>query len=398
MKSIAYLTSTRADFGIIYPLLCALKDDFYITLIITGAWMLENFTTPEPRLKEFKSVTLPLNLKALDITNIINSMGSELVGINALLEELSASKRCDALMLLGDRYEILPPAIAAYMRGIPIIHLHGGEQTLGNYDEGIRHAVSKFASLHLVSTKAYKNRVVQLGENPASVVDIGSLGAMNAAREIEKIESKSHSRFESKSDLKIKTDSHSKNHMVILFHPETLSSIPPLAQLETVLSALETYKDEYKFLFIGGNIDNAGDVLSTRLRDFAAATNSKFTKSLSPKEYFKALFKSRLLVGNSSSGIIEAPSCHCVAINIGDRQRGRIKATSTLDARLETKDIIEKIAYGLKYEKELLGGINPYFKPNSLELGKKAISQFMSSLSENKPHKTAFYDLRLNEK
>lgn len=388
-KSIAYLTSTRADFGIIYPLLCALKDDFYITLIITGAWMLENFTTPEPRLKEFKSVTLPLNLKALDITNIINSMGSELVGINALLEELSASKRCDALMLLGDRYEILPPAIAAYMRGIPIIHLHGGEQTLGNYDEGIRHAVSKFASLHLVSTKAYKNRVVQLGENPASVVNIGSLGAMNAAKEIEKIESKSHS--------KIKTDSHSKDCFVVLFHPETLSSIPPLAQLETVLSALETYKDEYKFLFIGGNIDNAGDVLSKRLKAFASSTNSKFTKSLSPKEYFKALFKSRLLVGNSSSGIIEAPSCHCVAINIGDRQRGRIKATSTLDARLETKDIIEKIAYGLGHEEELLAGINPYFKPNSLELGRAAISQFMDGLKENSPHKTAFYDLGLNE-
>lgn len=285
--------------------------------------------------------------------------------------------RYDMLIILGDRYEIYALSIAAAMQRIPILHLHGGEITLANYDEFIRHGITKMANWHITSTEEYRRRVIQLGEKPENVYYLGALGAENCMH----IDMKNVP-----AELQGYEDG-----FVVLFHPETLNEISPVQQVEELLNAIEPYTERYHFIFIGSNADTHADQITRRVQVFCDShENCHFYSNLHPDAYHYAVKQSIALIGNSSSGIIEVPSLGSYTVNIGDRQTGRVKSSSILDVRCNAKNISEAIEYAIKHKDEQITD-TPYYKENSAELYYDTTLQILHGKKEQYKE---FYDIQ----
>ena len=283
----------------------------------------------------------------------------------------------DAVMVLGDRYEILSVATAAAMHNIPLIHLHGGEQTLGNYDEFIRHCITKMAKLHLTATEVYRKRVIQLGELPKSVHNIGSLGAENGLS----------LELPSKEQLFSKLNLQNKPYFMVAFHPETITEQSVEEQVDQLLLALDSFKSDYQFVFIGSNSDTHSDVIFTKVKSYTDENRFAFFTSVKPEEYSKGL------IGNSSSGLLEAPSLQVGTVNIGKRQEGRVRGESVIDVESNRQSIEQGIQYLLSddFQKRLPTMVNPYYQGNSAEKAYEIIKQFLANENKYKPKR--FYDL-----
>jgi len=339
MNKISVVTGTRAEYGLLSNLIKLIDSDknFKLQLIVTGSHLLKKYGRT---LDEIKNDGIAISKKINILNNsdkensIIDSTSIALSKIGQALKKFSPK----ALIILGDRYEILGAAIAANFLRIPIYHFHGGERTEGLIDESIRHAVTKMATLHFVANNIYRKRVIQLGENPSRVFNVGGMG-VDIIKKTKKINKKKLAE-----DLNIKFND---RIFLITYHPVTLENNSAKLQFTSLLSALSKFKNT-TYIFTSPNSDANNNIIIHLIREFTKKnSNSYFFESLGKEKYYSMLRMVDLVIGNSSSGIIEVPYFKIPTINIGDRQNGRLKARSIIDCEPKKKKIIDSINLAL---------------------------------------------------
>jgi GDP/UDP-N,N'-diacetylbacillosamine 2-epimerase (hydrolysing) len=311
---------------------------------------------------------------------ISKSMGLALISFSEAFAELSP----DVVVVLGDRYEIFSAVQAAMIANIPIAHIHGGESTEGVIDEAIRHSITKMAHIHFTSTLDYKNRVIQLGEQPSSVHNVGAIGMDN----IKKTKFLSRKEFEERIQFKL-----NKKNLLITFHPVTLEASSAQRQFQELLDALDTLEDTH-FIFTYPNSDTNGRVIIELIHKYVVQNKCRAVSfaSMGQLNYLSALRHVDAVVGNSSSGIVEAPLFNIATINIGDRQKGRVQASSVLNCKPQKNDIIKQLEkmYFFDFQTSLKNVKSPYYQENVSINIKNCIKQmrFESIL------KKKFYDIK----
>lgn len=385
MKKLAYITGSRAEYGIMRRVLKKLNESNEIELVIvaTGMHIDEKYGSTYRVIEEdgFKiDKLIDIKIDNSDNSKILNSMAICQKEFGEYFQE----NKFDGVMILGDRYEILSVAIAASMHNIPLIHLHGGEKTLGNYDEFIRHAITKMSKLHLTSTEEYRNRVIQMGENPKNVYNVGALGAENSFK----------MNLPNKLELEDRFGNLNKNYFVVVFHPETVTEVSVKEQMKNVLESLDSFKLENDFIFIGSNSDTGSDIIFNMVLEYCKNNNFKFLTSVRPEEYLALIKYSKGLIGNSSSGLIEVPSLKVPTINIGDRQKGRVRGESVIDISANTEKIIEGIkkSQSIQYQNILKKSTNPYYQIDIAEEVYRIVLEFLNSKNLNEIKD--FYDIK----
>lgn len=379
---VAFVTGSRADYGIVRNYISMLNNDIEIDfgLLTTGSLFAAEFGDAIEIIKhdnfriDFKD-SIPQKMGSINDTCHIMSK---------TLDDYSkffSHHYYDLLIILGDRYEIYSISIAAAMHRIPILHLHGGELTIANYDEFIRHSITKMATWHITSMEEYRLRVIQLGEQPENVYCLGALGAENCLNiDMNNVPSEL---------INI------QDAFVVLFHPETLNEISPAKQIDIVLKAILPYVENYKIIFIGSNADTHSNQITERVISFCEShKNCRFYANLHPDGYHYLVKHSIALIGNSSSGIIEAPSLGTYTINIGDRQTGRVKSESIIDTICNEFSIKNAINYAILHKNEKITD-TPYYRKNSAELYYKTTIEILHS---RKNRFKEFYDLKINPK
>lgn len=359
MKKICIVTGSRAEYGLLYWLMKGILEDkeLELQLIVTGMHLSpeHGFTYKEIESNFKINKKIEMLLSSDTAVGISKSMGLAQIGFAEAFEELKP----DLLVILGDRYEILSAANAALIANIPIAHLHGGESTLGAIDEAIRHSISKMSHLHFVSTVEYRKRVIQLGENPKNVYHVGALGIEN----ISKLNLFSKDDFEKSINFSL-----NKKNILFTFHPETLSLSRTQEQFEEILKAIDSLKDTH-IIFTKANSDMNGKIINNMIDTYVLKHSYKAVAfvSLGQVRYLSALQYVDAVVGNSSSGLIEAASFKIGTINIGKRQEGRLKAKSVIDVQEKSKEILSAFdkLYSKDFQKSLLEIKNPYEKSNT---------------------------------
>ena len=343
MRKIVLVTSTRAEYGIMSRLIEALDKDADINfyLLVTGMHLSEKFGMTK------NEITQPI-YKEIDIEIEKEPSHSFALAIEKFSETLKEINP-DLMVLLGDRYEIMGVAIAAMLNNIPIAHIHGGETTQGAIDEAIRHSITKMSHLHFVSCEAYRNRVIQLGENPSRVFNVGALGVENT----KKVELLSKEELGKSLNFKF-----NQKNLLVTFHPVTLEKGKAKEQVEELIKALKELQDT-NIIITMPNSDSESDDIFEKIYEFEKENSNVYTyKSLGMKRYLSTLKYVDMVVGNSSSGIVEVPSFKIPTINIGDRQKGRIQANSIINCEPKKDDILNAIKKG--YELDCSSAINPY--------------------------------------
>ena len=356
MKKIVLITSTRADYTILKSLIFNLKKNkkMNLELIISGTHLNKKYgyTIKEiDNLKTIKHKKIDINLKSTSEIDISKTFS---LGVKKFTNYLKNNKT-DLVILLGDRYEILAFAVSCLISRIPIAHIHGGEVTQNVIDDAIRHSITKMSQIHFVANESYKKRVAQLGEENSRIFKVGGLGAYNITKE----------KFLSKEDVLEKIGIPGlKKYILFCFHPETLDKNSTLKNFSKILNALKHFKNQF-FLFTMPNSDQESDYIYFEIKKFISnSPNSKLIKSLGNKYYYSFLKHSELLIGNSSSGILEAPSARVPSLNIGNRQTGRVMAKSVINCDFNEKNIRKKINYLLKMKKKV-SYKNPYYNGNT---------------------------------
>jgi GDP/UDP-N,N'-diacetylbacillosamine 2-epimerase (hydrolysing) len=357
---VCIVTGTRAEYGLLFWTIKKLKSDIYfdVKICVTGMHLSPEFGLTYKQIEEDGIVIdkkIEMLLSSDSVNGIAKSIGLGVIGFTDAFNDLKP----DLVLLLGDRFEIFAAATAAMIAKIPIAHCHGGEATEGLIDEPIRHSITKMSQLHFTSTEEYRKRVIQLGEQPNRVFNVGALGIEN----INKLKLLNKSDFEKSIGIKLL-----KQTFLITFHPVTLEKSTAEDQFINLLSAIKKFSDT-TYIFTMPNADNDGRVIINLIQKFVANnknTSIAFT-SLGNLRYLSALQHVDLVIGNSSSGLIEVPSFKKPTINIGDRQRGRVCGLSVINCKPTKKEIIESINHGLSesFRKKLKKSINPYGNKNS---------------------------------
>ncbi|ECG1030263.1 UDP-N-acetylglucosamine 2-epimerase (hydrolyzing) [Salmonella enterica subsp. salamae] len=384
-KKLLYVTGSRAEYGIMKRLLKSLNDDPNIDLSIIATGMHcdpEYGCTYKTIEQDGFSIEKLVDLKLENKTNagILKSMSICQEAFGEYFQE----HKYDAVIILGDRYEIFSVAVAAAMHNLPIIHLHGGEKTLGNYDEFIRHSITKMSRLHLVSTDEYRRRVIQLGEEPEFVFNVGALGAENSFL----------LDLPDKVELEKKLGKLDRAYFVVVFHPETLSTLPVNEQYLELLGALSDFSQEYDYIFIGSNADTGSEKIKEMTLDFCREYGCRYIVSMRTEEYLALVKCSCGLIGNSSSGLIEVPSLKVPTINIGDRQKGRVRGYSVIDTICKKENIISAILSSRKecFINRLQCETNPYYNKDVNKNITKIIKTFLNIDCDKLGYKD-FYDI-----
>ncbi|NBH74439.1 UDP-N-acetylglucosamine 2-epimerase (hydrolyzing) [Rodentibacter pneumotropicus] len=383
-KRIAYVTGSRAEYGIVKRLLKSLQNDpeLDFSLIVTAMHLDPQYGNTVKIIEEdgfFVREKIAVKLNSQNNQTILTSIAETL----DLFGKHFQMHSYDAVMVLGDRYEMLAVATAAAMHNIPLIHLHGGEQTLGNYDEFIRHCITKMSKLHLTATEEYRKRVIQLGEVPESVINVGSLGAENSLL----------LDLPSKEELVVTLGIPTQPYFMVVFHPETITGQLVEEQIKQLFLALDIFKKDYQFIFIGSNSDTHSDVIFEKIRNYTQKNNFAFFTSIKPEEYLALIKYSKGLIGNSSSGLLEAPSLKVGTVNIGKRQEGRVRGESVIDVESSQTAIEQGIQKLLSdaFQARLPMMVNPYYQENSAEKAYYLIKDFLQNNKNNNPK--IFYDL-----
>lgn len=362
MKKICVVTATRAEYGLLKPVIDKIYKDLELELclVVTGMHL-----SPEYGLtyKEIEADGYCINrkidmqLKSDTPGGILQSMGIELVGF----AEVFGEEKPDMVVLLGDRYETLVAALAAQVYRIPIVHIHGGETTEGAIDEAFRHSITKMSLLHFAATETYRNRIIQLGENPDRVFSVGALGVENikSLQLMEKEELEKSIQF-----------CFDRPTVMVTYHPVTLENFTSRQQFQNLLNVLEQ-REEVKIIFTKANADTDGRVINQMIDEFVSEHKNRcaaFT-SMGQIRYLSALQYCVAVVGNSSSGIIETPSFRIPTVNIGDRQKGRASAKSVIHCGVEETAIAQalKKAMDSDFRELVCTGENPYEGTNTSE-------------------------------
>ncbi|GLH73052.1 UDP-N-acetyl glucosamine 2-epimerase [Geothrix limicola] len=353
-RKICVVTGTRAEYGLLRWLLQELKESPVVELQIlaTGAHLSPEFglTYRDIERDEFAiDAKIEMLLSSDTCTGTAKSMGLGLIGMSEALARLAP----DLVVLLGDRFEILMAATAALVAGIPVAHLHGGETTEGAIDEAIRHSVTKMSHLHFVAAEEYRRRVIQLGEQPERVFMVGGLG----------VDAITRLTFMDRQALEISLDfTFAKKNLLVTFHPVTLEGETSPQQMVELLEALHTLTDTHLIITLP-NADAGGRELTRLVEGFVAShPNARAYTSLGQLRYLSCMHLVDGVVGNSSSGLAEAPSLGVGSVNIGDRQRGRLKAASVIDCLPQRGDILAAIErlYTADFKQTLQETKNPY--------------------------------------
>ena len=340
MRKICVITGTRAEFGLLRPLIELIANDkeLQLQLIATGMHLSPEFGYT---LNEITEAGFMVDKKVECLLSSDSSIGVSktialaISGFADALAELTP----DLVVVLGDRTEILGAVIATAMANIPIAHLYGGETTEGAYDEAIRHSITKFSHLHFTSTEAYRKRVIQLGEHPDTVFNVGAIG-LDAIKKLPLLD---RAAFEQSIGFKLK-----KRNVLITYHPVTLEKEAPIETFENVLTALDELTDT-TLIFTHANSDKNGRIINKMITEYVSSHKDKAVefKSLGQLRYLSALQFVDFVIGNSSSGMTEVPAFYIPTINIGDRQKGRINCESVINSNNSLEDIKKSITFAL---------------------------------------------------
>lgn len=385
MKKICVVTGTRAEYGLLYWLLKEIEADkeLELQLIVTGMHLSPEFGLTYKEIeKEFRiDKKVEMLLSSDTSIGISKSIGLAQISFCEAFEELKP----DILIVLGDRYEIFSATSTAMIARIPIVHLHGGETTEGAFDESIRHSITKMSHLHFTATEEYRNRVIQLGEHPSRVFNVGGMGIEN----IKRLKFLTKEEFENSIDFKL-----NKKNILVTFHPVTLENSTAQEQFQELLEVIDELEDT-NIIFTKANSDTDGRIINQMIDDYVARNFHKSVRftSLGQLRYLSALQYVDAMVGNSSSGLLEVPSFKIGTINIGDRQKGRIKADSVIDCSANKTDIekaFEKL-YSKEFQNSLINVKNPYgdgYASNKIieEIKKVDLQNIL---------KKSFYDLKV---
>lgn len=382
-RKVCVITGTRAEYGLLYWLIKEIESDqeLALQLIVTGMHLSPQFGLTYKEIeKEFK-INKKIDILSSSDTDkdISKSMGLAQISFAETFEEL----RPDIIVVLGDRYEIFSAVAAGMIARIPIAHIHGGESSEGAIDEAIRHSITKMSHLHFTASEEYKNRVIQLGEDPERVFNVGGMGIEN----INRLELLSKDELEKSLNFKL-----NKKNILITFHPVTLENKTSETQFKELLDAVDEL-DDTNIIVTKSNSDSGGKIINKMIDDYVVQNNHKSVgfASLGQLRYLSAMQYIDAIVGNSSSGLIEAPSFKIGTINIGDRQKGRIKADSVIDC-LPNKESIRN-AFNILYSNKFQSGLktiqNPYDQGNS---SKNVIKALKTDLLDN-VLKKSFYNL-----
>ena len=381
MKKITIVTATRAEYGILHPLITRLLncEKWETQVVVTGTHLEEEFGYTCHEIERdgvpiYRKI--PITEKGDDAYAVSRTMANALCGFGAYFKE----EKPDLLILLGDRTEMLAIASAAMNEQIPIAHLHGGELTQGAVDDCVRHALTKISYLHFASTEAYRNRIIQMGEDPARVFNVGALGVENILREP----------LLSRPELEEAVDFPAgRPYAVVTFHPVTLEKETAEQQVRELLAAMRQRADLF-FLITKANSDAGGRRINELLEtETKKCSNMKLVASLGMKRYLSAVKYAKFVLGNSSSGIIEAPALHVPTVNIGDRQQGRIQAKSIVNCQPERTSILTAIDRALGMCS--LNFVNPYGDGHASEKIVEILDKYLRS--DHIDLKKKFYDL-----
>lgn len=332
MKTICVLTATRAEYGLLKRLILRLDadPDFRIKTVVTGMHLSPEFGNTYQEI-EADGIIIDEKISILTDTDgpaaVSLEMGQALIAFGAYFEKT----RPDLLVVLGDRYETLAVCLAAVNQRIPIAHLHGGEKTEGALDDVYRHAITKLSFLHFPCAEEYRQRIIQMGEDPERVYNVGAMSTENILNQ----------ELLSKNELEESISfSLGDSYGVVTFHPVTLEENTALDQVRELLATLVEISD-MKYIITKANADQGGRSVNQLLDEFAATHREQFcvVESLGMKRYLSALKYASMVIGNSSSGLLEAPVFQIPTVNIGDRQKGRLRATSVIDCAPEKSAI-----------------------------------------------------------
>src|SRR5574344_1083478 len=340
MRKICVITGSRAEYGLLSGLMKAIDDDrdLQLQIIATNMHLSPEFglTYKEIEKDGFKIDRKVEMLLSSDTANgTTKSVGLGTIGFADAFEDL----RPDILVILGDRYEMLSVVSAATLYKIPIAHLHGGEITEGAYDNGIRHAITKLSHLHFASTEEYRKRIIQMGEQPRYVFNVGALGIEN----IKKVQPLSKQDLEDSLGFDM-----GDKCFLVTYHPVTLEDHTAAEQIDNIINALDSFND-YNIIFTYPNSDTDGRIIIERINAYVSTHKDKAIAlpSLGLKRYLSALRYVKAVVGNSSSGIIEVPSFGIPTLIIGERQKGRITASSVINCGTNTEKITNALSKAL---------------------------------------------------
>lgn len=379
------MTSTRAEYGLLSPIIKKMNndDDYETHVVVTGAHLSPEFGMTVNDITDDGVIVdkkIEILLSSDTPVGISKAMGLALISFAEYFDDIKP----DLLMVLGDRYETLAVCCAAMNARIPIVHLHGGETTEGAIDEAVRHAITKMSYLHFASTDEYRHRIIQLGENPNRVFSVGAMGVENALN----VPLLSKEQLEKSLGYSL-----GKRYVVGTFHPVTLENCSAEEQTMALMNAISCYP-EITFLFTKANADTNGRIINSILDECARKYNNLIVfESLGMQRYLSALKNAEFVIGNSSSGIIEAPSFKIPTINIGDRQKGRIQGESIINCNPDSRSICDSIDIAMKssYREKLKNMVNPYGKGDTSDRITEIIKE--RYVADQEKLKKQFYDI-----
>lgn len=385
MKKVCVVTGTRAEYGLLKPVIDRISrsEDLELQLVVTGMHLSSEFGLTYKEIEEdgyeiTEKVEMPINTDSA--VNVTKAMAVALIGFGECFERLQPHM----VIILGDRYEMLMVATAAMMAGIPIAHIHGGEITEGAIDDAIRHSITKMSQIHFASTQEYHHRIIQLGEEPNNVYYVGALGVENIRKE------KLMDKAVLEDNIGFAID---ENTILVTYHPVTLESMPTEVQFSNLLKVIES-NPRLRVIFTKANADTDGSIINRMIDDFVKLHADRcvaFT-SLGRIRYLSTLQFCSAVMGNSSSGIIEVPSFNIPTVNIGNRQKGRICAGTVINCGYESEDIQEALDKALSKEfiSSIAGINNPYEKENTSAQILKIVKEFLNRDNCLNKH---FYDV-----
>lgn len=384
MRKICVITGTRAEYGLLYWTIKAIEQSVLLELqiCVTGMHLSPEFGLTY---KQIESDGFKIDRKVETLLSSDTSVGiSKSIGLGVIgFADVFADLNPDIVLVLGDRFEIFAAVTAAMIAKIPVAHCHGGEATEGLIDESIRHSITKMSHLHFVATEQFAKRVIQLGESPESVFNVGALGIEN----INRLQLLDKNDFEKSIGFKIKT-----LLFLVTFHPVTLESETAETQFKNLLNALDAFS-EAQIIFTKPNADTDGRVIIRLIDEYVLQNSNRSISfiSLGQLRYLSALQHVNIVIGNSSSGLVEVPSFKKPTVNIGDRQKGRIKAASIIDCEPTVNSIIDSINTALSsdFKRKIEGTVNPYDSGNS----SGAIIKILTEKSLDGILKKKFYNM-----
>jgi len=384
MKKVCVVTGTRAEYGLLKPLITEINntDDMNLQLVVTGMHLSPEFglTYQEIERDGFEIVERNEMLLSSDTPNgITKSIGLAIIGFADIFTRIVP----DIVVILGDRFEVFAAATAAMIHRIPIAHIHGGELTEGVIDDAIRHSITKMSTLHFTSTEQYRKRVIQMGEQPDRVFCVGALGVENIKKQ------KLLDKRELEQSIQFSLDI---PYIIVTFHPVTLENNTAEIQCQNLLSALDQFR-EYHIIFTKANADMGGRIINKKIDEYVNLNRDRaiVVASLGMVRYLSALKYCEMVIGNSSSGLLEAPSFRIPTVNVGDRQKGRVRGKSVIDCGWTTKEIVDAIqtAKMMINTGKLKNEVNPYEGVNTSNTILQLLREYL--LNDNYTAKK-FYD------